>query len=67
VSRLPTTLARVLGAGVGVPAVSCAALLLASPSLVPEAAAPSAVTLALAARQATDALAVMASGAACCT
>ena len=58
-SRLPTTLARVLGAGVGVPAVSCAALLLASPSLVPEAAAPSAVTLALAARQATDALAVM--------
>lgn len=58
-SRLPATLARVLAAGVGVPAGSCAALLLASPSLVPEAAAPAEVTLAVAARQSTDALAVM--------
>lgn len=58
-SRLPATLARVLAAGVGVPAASCAAVMLASPSMVPEAAAPAEVILAVAARQCTDALVVM--------
>lgn len=57
-SSLPRATARVLAAGVGIPAVACATLVAAMPAFVVGAATSPLVARALAARRAADALAV---------
>ena len=58
-SPLPRTLARVLAAGLGVPLLSCVALVLAAPSLLDDDATSAAVSRAAAAGHAARSLAAM--------